>query len=44
MAWFSQVCLSDPARALDVVLRAAGPIDEVALSDRPFVRRHRTTV
>lgn len=44
MAWFSQVYLSDPARALDVVLRAAGPIGDVAVSDHPFVRRHPTVV
>jgi hypothetical protein len=44
MAWFSQVYLSDPAAALDVVLRAAGPIGEVSPADRPFVRPHRTLV
>jgi hypothetical protein len=44
MAWFSQVYMSDPARALDVVLRAAGPMVDVPLGDRPFLRRHRTRV
>lgn len=44
MAWFSQIYMSDPAAALDVVLRAAGPIGEVSDADRPFVRPHRTLV
>ncbi|WP_367128064.1 ATP-grasp domain-containing protein [Saccharothrix sp. HUAS TT1] len=38
MAWFSQVYLSDPARALDVVLRSAGPVAEVPPDDRSFLR------
>lgn len=44
MAWFSQVYLSDPARALDVVPRAAGPVAEVSPADRPFLRARRTVV
>jgi hypothetical protein len=41
MPWFSTVYAADPDRALDVVLRAAGPADEVAERDRPFDRRER---
>jgi hypothetical protein len=44
MAWFSQIYMSDPARALDVVLRAAGPAADVRPADRPFLRPHRTLV
>ncbi|MCE6997393.1 ATP-grasp domain-containing protein [Saccharothrix sp. S26] len=44
MAWFSQVYMSDPARALEVVLRAAGPIGSVCAADRSFVRPYRTPV
>ncbi|MEU4744266.1 hypothetical protein AB0G02_27905, partial [Actinosynnema sp. NPDC023658] len=44
MAWFSQVYRSDPARALDVVLRVAGPLGDVSTADRPFVRPYRTVV
>ncbi|GLZ33769.1 hypothetical protein Lesp02_59570 [Lentzea sp. NBRC 105346] len=41
MAWFSQPYLGDPGRVLDVVLRAAGPRDEVSAGDRRFVRQCR---
>ncbi|WP_197523452.1 ATP-grasp domain-containing protein [Actinokineospora pegani] len=38
MAWFANPYASDIDRALDVVLRAAGPPDEVRASDRRFLR------
>ncbi|MCX5215214.1 ATP-grasp domain-containing protein [Kitasatospora sp. NBC_00240] len=38
MAWFSHAYAADPARVLDVVLRAAGPRERVRPADRPFVR------
>ncbi|MFF4245461.1 ATP-grasp domain-containing protein [Streptomyces sp. NPDC001822] len=41
MAWFSNVYAGDPARALDVVLRAAGPADEAAEPDGRFCRTRR---
>ncbi|MDQ0795827.1 ATP-grasp domain-containing protein [Streptomyces sp. B1I3] len=37
-AWASGCYASDPERALDVVLRAAGPAAELAEHDRAFVR------
>lgn len=40
MAWFAQPYWADTDRVLDVVMRAAGPLDRVSDSDRPFVRRH----
>ncbi|MFB8026375.1 MULTISPECIES: ATP-grasp domain-containing protein [unclassified Streptomyces] len=38
MAWFSNVYAADPARALDVVLRSAGPGSGVRQQDAPFLR------
>ncbi|MFJ1581322.1 ATP-grasp domain-containing protein [Streptomyces sp. NPDC088182] len=38
MAWFSHVYAADPARVLDVVLRAAGPRDHMRQRDLAFVR------
>ncbi|MFF3610048.1 ATP-grasp domain-containing protein [Streptomyces sp. NPDC002463] len=38
MAWFSHAYAADPARVLDVVLRAAGPRERVAPRDQAFVR------
>ncbi|MEV7028316.1 ATP-grasp domain-containing protein, partial [Kitasatospora sp. NPDC093558] len=38
MAWFSHAYAADPARVLDVVLRAAGPREHVRPQDLPFVR------
>ncbi|WP_250293381.1 ATP-grasp domain-containing protein [Streptomyces atroolivaceus] len=38
MAWFSNLYAADPARALDVVLRAAGPCAGVRARDAPFRR------
>ncbi|MFD8206856.1 ATP-grasp domain-containing protein [Streptomyces sp. NPDC059695] len=38
MAWFSHAYAADPARVLDVVLRAAGPRERVRTGDLPFVR------
>ncbi|WP_354644641.1 ATP-grasp domain-containing protein [Kitasatospora camelliae] len=38
MAWFSHAYASDPARVLDVVLRAAGPRERVRPGDLAFVR------
>ncbi|MHA4779665.1 ATP-grasp domain-containing protein [Streptomyces sp. MSC1_001] len=38
MAWFSHAYAADPARVLDVVLRAAGPRERVEPRDLPFVR------
>ena len=38
MAWFSSLYACDPDRALEVVLRAAGPAHELAAADRRFVR------
>ncbi|MFD4033991.1 ATP-grasp domain-containing protein [Streptomyces sp. NPDC058637] len=38
-AWAAGAYASDPDRALDVVLRAAGPAAQLAERDRPFVRR-----
>lgn len=37
-AWASGVYTADPDRALDVVLRAAGPATALTARDRPFVR------
>ena len=37
MAWFSAHYAADPERVLDVVLRAAGPAEDVADRDAPFV-------
>ena len=37
-AWASGHYAADPARVLDVVLRAAGPMDEVGAPDRIFLR------
>ncbi|MGW6535531.1 ATP-grasp domain-containing protein [Streptomyces sp. NPDC055051] len=39
MAWFSHAYAADPARVLDVVLRAAGPREHVRPGDRAFERR-----
>ncbi len=39
MAWFSHAYAADPARVLDVVLRAAGPREHVKPADLPFVRK-----
>ncbi|MEU1211966.1 ATP-grasp domain-containing protein [Streptomyces sp. NPDC005791] len=39
MAWFSNVYAADPARALDVVLRSAGPRTAVRARDTRFRRR-----
>ncbi|MGW0856700.1 ATP-grasp domain-containing protein [Streptomyces sp. NPDC002690] len=38
MAWFSHAYAADPARVLDVVLRAAGPREHVRTPDLAFVR------
>ncbi|MEU5657137.1 ATP-grasp domain-containing protein [Streptomyces sp. NPDC047737] len=38
MAWFSNVYAGDPARALDVVLRAAGPRADIGEGDARFRR------
>lgn len=38
MAWFAQTYRADADRALDVVLRAAGPLAEVRDADRRFLR------
>ncbi|MCB8901066.1 MULTISPECIES: ATP-grasp domain-containing protein [unclassified Streptomyces] len=38
MAWFSHAYAAEPARVLDVVLRAAGPREDVKPADLPFVR------
>ncbi|WP_084556232.1 ATP-grasp domain-containing protein [Couchioplanes caeruleus] len=38
MAWFSSCYAADPARVLDVVLRAAGPRRRLTSRDLPFVR------
>jgi hypothetical protein len=38
MAWFAQPYQADADRALDVVLRAAGPLEDVSESDRRFLR------
>ncbi|GAA2318999.1 hypothetical protein GCM10010431_45020 [Streptomyces kunmingensis] len=42
MAWFSTCYAADPAAALDVVLRSAGPAGRVSERDRPFRRRTRS--
>ncbi len=39
MAWFSNVYAADPARALDVVLRSAGPAADLRALDARFHRR-----
>ncbi|QGV82412.1 ATP-grasp domain-containing protein [Streptomyces ficellus] len=39
MAWFSTCYAADPDRALDVVLRSAGPRSRLAGRDRAFCRR-----
>lgn len=38
MPWFSTLYAADPARALEVTLRSAGPREAVAPRDRGFVR------
>ncbi|MFE9045277.1 ATP-grasp domain-containing protein [Streptomyces sp. NPDC007818] len=38
MAWFSHAYTADPARVLDVVLRAAGPRENLRARDAAFVR------
>ncbi|MGW4699912.1 ATP-grasp domain-containing protein [Streptomyces sp. NPDC004285] len=38
MAWFSHAYAADPARVLDVVLRASGPRERVRAGDLLFVR------
>ncbi|MEU2660653.1 ATP-grasp domain-containing protein [Streptomyces sp. NPDC007325] len=38
MAWFSHAYAADPARVLDVVLRAAGPREHLRPQDAAFVR------
>lgn len=38
-AWASGIYAADPHRALDVLLRAAGPDDALKPGDRPFLRR-----
>ncbi len=42
MAWFSTVYAADLDRALDVVLRSAGPAALLGERDRPFRREHST--
>ncbi|MFC1410315.1 ATP-grasp domain-containing protein [Streptacidiphilus sp. N1-12] len=42
-AWASGMYTSDPQRALDVVLRAAGPHGTVTSRDHPFLRAPRAT-
>lgn len=37
-AWASGCYLADPERALDTVLRAAGPAADLSPHDRAFVR------
>ncbi|MEV4925360.1 ATP-grasp domain-containing protein [Streptomyces roseoverticillatus] len=37
-AWAGGLCTACPDRALDVILRAAGPADDVAFRDRAFIR------
>ncbi|MGE7386215.1 ATP-grasp domain-containing protein [Streptomyces sp. NPDC004126] len=37
MAWFAHCYAAEPDRVLDVVLRAAGPVGEVAARDRPYL-------
>ncbi|WP_256076447.1 hypothetical protein [Streptomyces sp. BpilaLS-43] len=39
MAWFSNVYAADPVRALDVVLRSAGPAADLRAPDARFRRR-----
>ncbi|MFJ1755159.1 ATP-grasp domain-containing protein [Kitasatospora sp. NPDC088134] len=39
MAWFSHAYAADPARVLDVVLRSAGPREDVRPRDAAFERR-----
>jgi hypothetical protein len=39
MAWFAQPYRSDPDRVLDVVLRAAGPLEDVREADRQYIRK-----
>lgn len=39
MAWFSHAYAADPARVLDVALRAAGPREHLRPRDRAFARR-----
>ena len=38
MAWFAHCYAADPDRALDVVLRSAGPLHRVAVSDFEYLR------
>ncbi|AVH99364.1 hypothetical protein GCM10010497_24130 [Streptomyces cinereoruber] len=40
MAWFSHAYAADPARVLDVVLRAAGPREHMRPRDLAFERHH----
>ncbi|WP_435796337.1 hypothetical protein [Kitasatospora aureofaciens] len=42
LPWFAHCYAADPDRVLDVVLRAAGPIGQLAGPDRRFVRTLRT--
>jgi hypothetical protein len=44
MAWFTQSYQADTDLALEVVLRAAGPADEVSATDHPFLRAGRPPV
>lgn len=37
-AWASGIYTADPQRALDVILRATGRVDDVTSRDRPFLR------
>lgn len=38
LPWFAHCYAADPDRVLDVVLRAAGPVSQLARADRRFVR------
>jgi hypothetical protein len=40
-AWASGLYTSDPQRALDVLLRAAAPVQSIAARDRRFLRSPR---
>lgn len=41
MAWFANCYAADPDRVLDVVLRAAGPLKNVAEPDLEHLRTRR---